>query len=227
MNMNRHLAIIGCLSAVFAMHLGCSSSAQEVQSPKLEQVVVGQLQLSAGNGARGVHVIIDIAKDGSTTREWLNLDDEFRFRSSFTGSLTKLEIATGVSTIVHRFNAQELARLTKQNSVDVGTIDLRKRLQAHKIKFSSEGASTLRTGMWLEKPNTDFAGNLPSLGSRQFPEIEAGKELDLLLPSEFDTAYFLVEEPADKRRGREWRSGKQNLFGPFRSSELPTELRIQ
>lgn len=227
MNMNRHLSIIGFLSAVFAMHLGYSSSAQEVQSPKLEQVVVGQLQLPAGNGARGVHVIIDFAKDGSKAREWLSLDNKFRFRSTFTGALTKLKISTGVSNIVHQFNAQELARLMKNNSVDVGTIDLRKRLQAHKIKFSSEGASRLRTGMWLEKPNNDFAGNLPSLGSRQFQEIQAGKEMELLLPSEFDTAYFLVEEPADKRRGREWRSGKQKLFGPFRSSELPTELRIQ
>ena len=225
--MNRLLAIVGCLTAVIAVHLGCYASAQEERSRRLTNIVVGQLRLPAGGGARGVHVIIDIANDGSTSREWLNLDSELRFRSSFAGSLTKLEIATGVSTTVHQFNAEELARLTKQNSIDVGTIDLLEQLQAHKIKFSSAGANTLRTGMWLEKPSTDFAGNLPSLGSRQFPEIEAGKEMDLLLPSKFDTAYFLVEEPADARRGREWRSGKQMLFGPFRSPELPTELRIQ
>jgi hypothetical protein len=209
------------------MHLACYASAQEVLGSQSRNFVVGQLRLPAGDGARGVHVIIDIATDGSTTREWLNLDKDLRFRSSFTGSLTKLEIATGVSAIVHRINAQELARLTNQNAIDVGTIDLSNRLQAHKITFSSAGAKTLRTGMWLEKPNTDFEGNLPSLGSRQFPEIEAGKEMDLLLPSKFDAAYFLVEEPADKRRGREWRSGKQELFGPFRASELPAELRIQ
>ncbi len=227
MNLIRRRAIFRCILAVVAMCLSCSLPAQNVQNPKLDQVVVGQLQLPPGNGARGVHVIIDIVNDGSTTREWLNLDDAFRFQGSFTGALTRLEIATGVSTIVHRFNEPELAQLKKQNSVDIGIIDLRRRLQSHKITFFSEGAKTLRTGMWLEKPNTDFMGNLPSLGSRQFPEVKEGKEMDLLLPSEFDSAYFLLEEPADERRGREWRSGKQNLFGPFRSTELPAELRIQ
>lgn len=227
MNMNRRLAMVGCLVAVMAMDLGCCASAQEERSRDLMNIVVGQLRLPAGNGARGVHVIIDISSDGSTTREWLELDDGLRFRSSFTGSLTRLQIVTGVSTLVHRFDAGELAGLTKGNSVDVGNIDLRRHLQAHKIKFSSAGANTLRAGMWLEKPSTDFAGNLPSLGSRQFPELEAGKEMDLLLPSRFDAGYFLVEEPADARRGRDWRSGKQRLFGPFRSPDLPAELRIQ
>ena len=225
MSMNR--AIIGCLSAVFALHPGCSSTAHEAKNPKSERIVTGQLLLPDGIGARGVQVIIDIAKDGSTTREWLELNNDLKFQKSFNGTLTKLEIATGLSTIVHRLNAKELARPTQQNSVDVGTIDLRRRLQSHKIKFFSDGASVLRAGMWLEKPKTDFAGSLPSLGSRQFPEIETGNEMDLLLPSEFDAAYFLVEAPADKRRGKEWRSGKQKLFGPFRSSELPAELRLQ
>ena len=204
-----------------------SLPAQVVPTPTSKQVVVGQLQLPTGSGSRGMHVIIDVANHESTNRQWLKLDEEFRFRSSFKGILTNLEIATGVATIVHRLNAQELAQLTKQNTVDVGTIDLRKRLQARKIKLLSDSATTLRIGMWLEEPARDFAGSLPSLGSRQFPEIEAGKEMNWLLPSEFDTAYFLVEEAANERRGREWRGGKQKLFGPFRSSELPTELKIQ
>ncbi len=204
-----------------------SLPAQVVPIPASNHEVVGQLQLPPGSGSRGMHVIIDVVNHGTKTREWLKLDEKFRFRSSFTGTLTKLEIATGVATIVHRLNAQELARLTKQATVDVGAIDLRKRLQAHKIKLLSDNATTLRIGMSLKEPARDFTGSLPSLGSRQFPEIEAGKEMNWLLPSEFDTAYFLVEEPADERRGREWRSGKQKLFGPFRSSDLPTELKIQ
>lgn len=225
--MNRHLTIIGSLSIVFAVYFGRSSSAQVVPVPKSNQVVLGQLQLPPGTGSRGMHVIIDVADGESTNREWVELDDEFRFRSPFTGTLTKLEIATGMATIVHRLNAQELARLTNRKTVDVGTIDLRKRLQAHRLTLLSHDATTLRVGMWFEKPATDFSGNLPSLGSRQFTEMEAGKEMIWLIPSEFDTAYFLVEEPADKRRGRKWQSGKQELLGPFRATKLPNALKIQ
>lgn len=225
--MNRHLSTASSLSVVFAVCFGCSSSAQVVLVPKSNQVVVGQLQLPPGTGSRGMHVIIDIADAGSTTREWVELDDEFRFRSSFTGTLKKLEIATGLATIVHQFSAQELTLLTKQKTVDIGTIDLRKRLQSLKVKLLSNSATTLRVGMWFEKPATDFLGSLPSLGSRQFSEIEAGKEMDWLIPAEFDTAYFLVEEPADKRRGQKWRSGKQELFGPFRSTKLPNQFKIK
>jgi len=211
--------------AVLTVHLGCSRSAQE--APELTPMIVGQLQLPSGNGSRGMNVIIDIAKDELTNREWLKLDEEFRFQSSFTGTVKKLEISTGFSSVVHQIDAQELARLAKQNIVEIGTIDLRKRLQAHKIKLLSETATTLRAGMWFESPATDSSGNLPSLGSRQFPEIAAGLETNWLIPSEFDTVYFLVEEPADERRGREWRTGKQKLFGPFRLSEFPNELKME
>lgn len=220
-------ALVGCLSALNVMHFSCSVSAQQDQPRHQEQVVFGQLQLPPGEGARGVHAIIDIARDGATTREWLELDDEFRFRSTFTGTLKELEIATGPSPVVYRLKAGELAQKKKKNAVDIGTIDLRQRMQAHTIKILSDEAATLRIGMFTEKPATDFEGNLPSLGSRQFPEVPAGQEMTWLLPSELDTAYFLVEEPVDERRGREWRSGKQKLFGPFRSSELPAELEFQ
>ena len=227
MNVKHQPKVIGCFLGIFAMQLGCSSLAQEMPIPKSERFVTGQLLLPEGEGTRGVHIIIDTVKDGSTTRQWLDLDHDLRFGKSFAGTLTKLEFATALSTIAHRFNHKELAKFTKKNAVDVGTVDLRKRLQSYKIKFSSDEASTLRVGMWLERPKTDFAGSLPSLGSRQFAEIEAGKEMALRLHSEFEGAYFLVEAPADKRRGREWRSGKQKLFGPFRSSELPPELKLQ
>lgn len=225
--MIRQLAMIASLSIVVAVNLGGSTSAQVVSIATSNQVVVGQLHLPRGNGSRGMHVIIDVANGKSTTREWLTLDKEFRFRSSFKGALKKLEIATGVATIAHRLNAQELALLKKRDTVDIGTIDLRGRLQSHKFVFLSKDATTLRIGMWLQKPATDFSGSLPSLGSRQFLEIDAGKEMNWLVPSQFDTAYFLVEEPADKRRGREWKSGQQQLFGPFSSAELPAKLKIQ
>lgn len=226
MNTLRIPAIIGSLVALLALNLSCSSSAQVVPTPALNQVIVGKLLLPPGSGSRGMHVILDIDIDDSLHREWLELDDVFSFRSSFTGTLKKLEVATGLASVVHQLNAQELAQLTKQDTVDIGIIDLREQLLSHKIKVLSEAATTLRIGMWLEQPMTDFSGNLPSLGSRQFPEIAAGKEADWLIPSEFDTVYFLVEEPADRRRGREWQSGRQKLFGPYRSTNLPAELSM-
>lgn len=225
--MKRHLAITGSLSVVFAVYFTCSSSMHAAAVPDSNSVVVGKLRLPPGTGSRGVHVIIDSSDGESTNREWVELDDGFGFRCSFSGTLKRLQIATGMATIVHQLNAQELKRLSKKKTVDIGTIDLRKRLQAYRFKLLSDDATTLRIGMWFEEPATDHSGNLPSLGSRQFSEIEAGKQMNWLIPSEFNVAYFLVEEPADERRGRKWKSGKQKRFGPFRFTRLPGEFEIR
>lgn len=227
MNTNRLLLTICRLSAVLTVYLGCSAYAQEAPTPAEDRVIVGQLLLPAEDGPRGMHVIIDVAQGETISRQWLKLDGDSKFHSSFKGAPQQLEIATGLAHVVHRMGAQELARLTKQDTVDIGTIDLRTRLQSHKITMRSETATTLRAGMWFAAPATDFAGNLPSLGSRQFPEIAAGVEMNWLIPSQFEIVYLLVEEPADERRGREWRGGKQKLFGPYRPLELPHELTME
>lgn len=191
-----------------------------------ERLIKGQLRLPAGEGSRGIHVIVDIRGGRKTIRKWLELDDEFKFQSTYSGELESLEIATGPALIAHRLTAQDLAKFQKREFVDVGVIDLTKQLRGYKIKLTSENAPTIRLGMWRGKPGTDGLGNLPSLGSRQFREIKSGATVDWLLPSTFDSAYFLMEEPADNKRGRQWRTGKQKLFGPIQLSKMPRHFKI-
>ena len=204
---------------------GCSTADQSEPVRSSSQVVVGQLLLPAGNGPRGIQVVIGVvADDASVHHEWLVLDEEYRFRKSFIGRLKEFEVVAGIDKTVFEISDTQLARLSKLSKVDVGDIDLRERLQARKFRLLTEDGSnkTLRIGMWFGKPPAGV-----SLGSRQFPEMESGAEASWLLPREFDGVYWLAEEPIGEKRGRHWRSGKQTLFGPFVSSELPAELTIE
>jgi hypothetical protein len=51
-------------------------------------------------------------------------------------------------------------------------------------------------------------------------------EVDWLLAPQTHSIHFLVERPADSRRGRDWRSGRQQLFGPFTTAQFPGELVV-
>ena len=48
--------------------------------------------------------------------------------------------------------------------------------------------------------------------------------MDWLLPRKAQPIYFLVERPVGSDGEGEWRSGRQRLFGPFTSADLPAEL---
>lgn len=211
---------------LFTLNCSYSAIAWSQQTAVQKHSVVGQLLLPYGTGSRGVQVIATvISEDNAIHSEWLDLDEQYRFRGSLTGMLKELEIVTGIDKTVHQIVGQELVRFIKGDEIDIGTIDLRERLLSHKIKLTTgnkANTAALRIGMWFEKPPTGV-----SLGSRQFPEVSTGTEIEWLLPREFDRVYFLVERPANTRRGRNWRSGKQSLFGPFSSRELPTELKIE
>jgi hypothetical protein len=50
--------------------------------------------------------------------------------------------------------------------------------------------------------------------------------VEWLLPPEAQSIYFLLERPVGSGPATEWRSGRQRLFGPFVSSELPDELSM-
>lgn len=227
MNISRYFAKIGSILLIHLTAINSVLYAQPVEVRPIEKIVKGELLLPPGDGSRGIHLIIDVVNNESLNRHWLSLEEGFKFQKNFVGTLEKLEVATALSTIVYQLNEKELSQLASKSIVNLGTIDLRTQLKNHKITILSQNKNTLRIGMWLNKPVTDTSGYLPSLGSRQFPEIEAGTEINYLIPSKFDTAYFLLEEPSDNKRGKEWRSGKQKLFGPFSSSKLPSVLEIQ
>ncbi|MEM9664597.1 MAG: hypothetical protein AAF970_06675 [Bacteroidota bacterium] len=187
----------------------------------MSHTVVGRLQLPAGTGARGLQVILEVENEASTYYEWLDLDQTWGFRTSVDGAVNTLEVVAGIDRTIYALDADALKPFTSGGTVDVGTIDLRASLHTHTFKLVSDTAPALRIGMWFEEPPADV-----SLGSRQFPEVAAGAASSWLLPTTFETVYFLVEKPADEQRGRDWSSGAQHLFGPFTSAELPGELRV-
>ena len=91
---------------------------------------------------------------------------------------------------------------------------------------AAEGAAqgVVRIGMWFGPPPVGPQGEPVSLGSRQFPPVVLGSELEWLLPHEARDVHFLVERPDGPGRGTDWRSGRQRLFGPFTAAEFPAEL---
>ena len=85
------------------------------------------------------------------------------------------------------------------------------------------GIASFRTG----PPPVGPQGEPVSLGSRQFPPVALGTEVEWLLGHDAHSIYFLVERPADEGlRTRPWRSGYQQLFGPFTAAEIPSELVV-
>ena len=59
--------------------------------------------------------------------------------------------------------------------------------------------------------------------------IETSNDIDLQAESlaELSRVYERdLERPADAGRGREWRSGRQQRFGPFTTGGLPGELLV-
>lgn len=117
--------------------------------------------------------------------------------------------------------------------LDLGVLDVRellveRRMTLRRAQAASANASdqAVRIGMWNQPPPTGPFGGSVSLGSAQFPEWMLGAERAWLVPRGAETLHFLTELPADQGRGLEWRSGKQQLFGPFPWNAVPAELRL-
>ena len=92
---------------------------------------------------------------------------------------------------------------------------------------SAAGGSRLgdvRVAMWKGLPPVGPQGESVSLGSRQFPNIPLGSEIEWLVPNGAREVYFLVERPHPETLPGEWRSGHQRLFGPYSTKTLPFEL---
>ena len=156
---------------------------------------------------------------------WVLFDEQGLFSHTFQGSLTNVQFTA--ATEVHRIDTGDLPDVNRAGQVDVGVIDLRDRLAEHCLVVrAADGRSSgeVRVAMWFGIPPVGPSGEPVSLGSRQFPPVTLGHDVDWLVPHESHSIYFLVERPSGPGRGREWRSGRQRLFGPFTSAGIPAEL---
>jgi hypothetical protein len=218
---------------ITALMTACARQAEPESSPHadaLERDLVGQLVLPSGVGSRGVELVITASEAGGEPRpSWVQFDEQGRFAHSFRGTLNSLSVSTGVWAELERLDAEELSQVDDAGHVDVGVIDLRDRLTAHRVVTrAAEGAPAgeVRIAMCFGLPPVGPAGGRMELGSRQFPPVPLGAEVEWLLPRAAPSVYFLVERPLDPGREGTWRTGSQQLFGPFTSATLPAELSV-
>lgn len=226
-----------------AVALACEGQAtQDQEHGPSDQSLVGQLILPPGTGSRGVEVIITLAEAGrEPRRKWLLFDDEGRFTETLRATLTQVTVSTGLSAKLYRIGAEALPQADAAGRIDLGVIDLRQDLFRHRLVVrAGEGAAggKVRMALCFGLPPVGPQGEPISLGSRQFPDIVLGGEVEWLLPLDAVSVYFLVErsldsdsssdsvETLDPTNGRKvaWRSGRQQLFGPFTAETLPAEL---
>ena len=219
------------LLAIVLAGAACEISVDGQQAVDPERSLVGQVLLPPGTGSRGVEVVVTVAEandPGDRPRDvWLLFDEDGRFHHTFRGSLVRVSVSTGIRAELYRIEAGALPEPDQPDQIDVGVIDLRERLTRHRLVVrAAEGAPA--GDVWLAlcfgPPPVGPRGESIALGSRQFPPVSLGSEVEWLLPHDAQAVHFLVERPAGSGRGSEWRSGRQQLFGPFDSTSLPTEL---
>ncbi|MCA8962427.1 MAG: hypothetical protein KDC38_18005 [Planctomycetes bacterium] len=221
---------------LFVLVVSCVACASRDEPPvdppssTSEHVLVGQLRLPEGIGSRGVEVVISVHDGGGERRRiWVLFDEEGRFSSPLSGALTEVTVSTGLHEVLHRIGGDALPRADATGCIDVGVIDLRDRLVSRPLMLrAAPGAppGDVRIALCFGPPPTGPQGENVSLGSRQFPEVALGISVDWLLPHGAKGIHFLVERPADAERGNKWRTGRQQLFGPFALEEIPSELRV-
>lgn len=218
--------VISCIAAACA----CQEEPEGSQAVRSRRTLVGQVLLPDGDGSRGVEVVMTVREPGGEPRDvWLLFDDQGRFAHSFRDRLVRLTVSTGIRAELHRIDVDELPEADQEGEIDVGVIDLRARLTRHRLVLrAAEGAppGDVRVAMCFGLPPVGPGGGRIALGSRQFPPVALGSELEWLLPHEARSVYFLVERPLGPGRGREWRSGQQRLFGPFTLATLPIGLTM-
>ena len=167
-----------------------------------------------------------ISPPGDASRKvWVLFDEQGRFSHPFHGDLTSVQVVAAAE--VYGIGAEDLPEVSLAGQIDVGVIDLRDRLTRHRLPVrAADGkpSGDVRVAMWFGPPPVGPGGGRVELGSRQFPTVTLGSEVEWLLSHEAHSVYFLVERPSGSGRGTEWRSGHQRLFGPFTSAEIPAEL---
>lgn len=194
--------------------------------------LAGRLLLP-GEGSRGdVELRVDLrvwvaGPDGEEHLRWIFPHADGRFEWETLDVPTRLSVHAGAE--VHRIDTVDLPTADASGRIDLGSIDLRESLTVWRLRLrASEGApgGAVRIGRWIGPPHTGPFGEPPSLGSKQFPTVELGDEVEWLLPPDASAVHFLVERPSGPGRGVNWRSGEQRLFGPFDAPATPLELFV-
>lgn len=215
---------------VFAAACGCRAEPpSDKHSVPLEHALVGQLLLPPGAGSRGVEVLVRTAPSSGESRiTWVLFDEQGLFSHTFSEAVTRVTVTAG--TEVYRIDAGDLSEANQAGRIDLGLIDLRDLLKRHRLMVrvaDGKAPGEVRVGMFSGPPPVGPFGEPVSLGSGQFPPVALDSEMEWLVPYTAQGIYFLVERSAGSGRGLEWRSGQQSLFGPFTSTELPTELIVE
>ena len=225
--------VVRCAVAFVAVAFACvrtEEASHESRDAEVPRPLVGQLRLPDGDGSRGVEVIITTADSDAGPREtWLLFDEQGRFSHTLTDRLVGVEVSTGIRKELHRIATDELPQPDETGTVDLGVIDLRKHLARHRMVVrAADGAPAgdVRVAMCFGPPPVGPAGERIALGSRQFPPLPLGSEVEWLLPHDAEAVHFLVERPDGPVVDGVWRSGRQRLFGPFTSKDLPAVLMM-
>ncbi len=231
--MPRRFAVFSILAPMaFA---GCAAERTEEvgaggasSAPTPATSLVGQLLLPAGGDRRGLEVHAWIAdQDGEERQLWIFPDADGRFARDVSGQPTRVVVHAGSE--VYRVEGDDLPRANGRGRVDLGVVDLRERLVVRRVRvLAAAGApgGLVRLGLWVGPPHRGPQGELPSLGSKQFPAVELGSEVEWLLPPDARAVHFLVERPEGPGRGVDWRSGAQQVFGPYESASFPLDLEL-
>ncbi|MCA8941985.1 MAG: hypothetical protein KDB80_05435 [Planctomycetes bacterium] len=195
-----------------------------------ERTVLGRVLLPDGIGSRGVEIVVTVATAGAEPRRtWVLFDQQGRFSHTFEGQLLDVSVSTGLRAELCRIEAAELGGSDESGRIDLGQIDVRDRLTTHRVVLrAADGAALgdVRVAMCFGPPPVGPRGGRVALGSRQFPPIALGSEMEWLVPRGAKSVHFLVERPAESAAGGPWRTGRQRLFGPFSADGLPRELVV-
>ncbi|MBK8167826.1 MAG: hypothetical protein IPK64_17920 [bacterium] len=217
------------LPVVLAAACGlCGEPARAQFRVPIEHTLVGRLLLPPGSGSRGVEILARTEAGGREPRTtWVLFDEQGFFSQTLRDTLTSVTVTAGDE--VHRVDAGDLPDADQGRRIDLGVIDLRDRLMRHHltVRAADGKPGEIRVGMFSGPPPVGPWGEPVSLGSRQFPPIALGSDVEWLLPRRAQGVHFLVERPAGPGRGIEWRSGEQRLFGPYASAGLPAELILE
>ena len=221
------VATLSILTTVFAP--SCVRQVEPAPEPALHataNVLVGQLVLPPGSGSRGVEVVVTSGgAEGYPT--WELFDDEGRFAHSFDVRPREVSVSTGLGPDLLNIAIDDATAVNASGELDLGELDLRDTLASHAMVVrASDGAApgAARMALCFGLPPVGPSGEPVALGSRQFPPFTLGDERHWLIPHDTDAIYFLVERGTGT--DREWRSGSQQLFGPFTSSAIPGELLV-
>ena len=198
------------------------TSASDVDAPP---TLAGHVLLPDVTENRGVEVVVTFAiPDPDRERQWVLFGADGHFEKELYGQPIRVVVTTGHG-VLRRYEEDELPAVDAAGRIDLGEIDLRDALEPHRfVVRAAEGRpeGVVRVAMWW--------GSAPpagvALGSRQFPPVPLGTELEWLLPPDATDVHFLVERPADLSGEQEWRAGEQYRFGPFTAATVPAELVV-